>query len=299
MDVEKAYDLIVQKLTLWLRELIRLLPNIILAALIIVLGIFLAKYIRKLATRLIRKITHHEAINNLFASFIHLVVVGIFFFIALSILQLDKAVTSILAGAGIAGIALAFAFQDIAANFMAGIFLTVLRPIRIGDLVRTNDFMGKVIMINLRETIIKSFQGQQVIIPNKEIFTKSIENFTKSGRRRIDLKVGVSYGDDLDKVKQVTLEAAKHISVLDPNEPVRLFFTEFDDSSINFILQFWLNSTEQPIFWQAQSEAIMLIKKAYDNNNITIPFPIRTLDFGIKGGQTLTEMKMNIDTGSE
>ena len=294
MDLEKAYSLIVQKLSIWLREFVRLLPNIVLAALIIVGGLFIARLVKKFSTKVIRRITHHESVNNLFASFIYLIVVGIFFFIALSVLQLDKAVTSILAGAGIAGIALAFAFQDIAANFMSGIFLTVMRPIRLGDLVKTNDYMGKVIMINLRDTVIKTFQGQQVIIPNKEIFTKSIENYTKTGKRRIDLKVGISYGDDLEKVKQVTLEAAKKISVLDPNESIRFFYTEFADSSINFVLQFWLNATDQPIFWQGQSEAIMLIKKAYDENNITIPYPIRTLDFGIKGGQTLSEMKLNL-----
>jgi small-conductance mechanosensitive channel len=297
MDLEKAYQLIVQKLLIWLRELVRLLPNIALAALVLVLGFFLAKIIKRFSAGIIRRITHHEAVNNLFTSFIYIIAIGITLFVALSVLQLDKAVTSILAGAGIVGIALAFAFQDIAANFMAGIFLTITRPFKLGDIVKTNDYMGKVMTINLRDTIIITFQGQHVIIPNKEIFTKSLENFTRSGKRRIDMTIGVSYGEDLDKVKQVTLEACKKITVLHPEEPVRLFYTEFADSSINFTLQIWLNSPEQPIFWQAQSEAVQLIKKAYDENDITIPFPIRTLDFGIKGGQTLSEMTMNLSDG--
>jgi small-conductance mechanosensitive channel len=297
MDLEKAYQLIVQKLLIWLRELVRLLPNIALAALVLVLGFFLAKIIKRFSAGIIRRITHHEAVNNLFTSFIYIIAIGITLFVALSVLQLDKAVTSILAGAGIVGIALAFAFQDIAANFMAGIFLTITRPFKLGDIVKTNDYMGKVMTINLRDTIIITFQGQHVIIPNKEIFTKSLENFTRSGKRRIDMTIGVSYGEDLDKVKQVTLEACKKITVLHAEEPVRLFYTEFADSSINFTLQIWLNSPEQPIFWQAQSEAVQLIKKAYDENDITIPFPIRTLDFGIKGGQTLSEMTMNLSDG--
>jgi small conductance mechanosensitive channel len=132
-----------------------------------------------------------------------------------------------------------------------------------------------------------------VIVPNKDIFQNSLENFTRTGRRRIDLTVGVSYGEDLDKVKQVTLQAVKNVTVRDPEEPPRLFYQEFADSSINFTLQLWLNATEQPIFLQGRSEAIVLIKKAYDENGITIPFPIRTLDFGIKGGENLADTLKN------
>lgn len=91
-------------------------------------------------------------------------------------------------------------------------------------------------------------------------------------------------------MKQVALKAVKNISVLDAEELPRFFYESFADSSINFILQIWINSTEQPIFLQARSEAIMLIKKAFDENGITIPFPIRTHDFGIKGGENLAEV---------
>lgn len=293
MDLDKAYHLIQAKLVLWMRELIRLLPNIIIASLIIVLGIYVSKIVRRVSAKVIHRFTHHEAVNNLFASFIYLVCIGITLFVALSVLHLDKAVTSILAGAGIAGIALAFAFQDIAANFMAGILLSIRRPIRIGDLVKSQETFGKVVTINMRDTIIKTLQGQLVIVPNKDIFQNSLENFSLPGRRRLDLTVGVSYGDDLDKVKQVTLQAVKNVTVLDPEEPPRMFYQEFAESSINFTLQLWLNSTEQPIYLQAGSEAIMLIKKAYDENNISIPYPIRTLDFGIKGGEKLSEMLQN------
>lgn len=295
MDINKAYHLIQSKLLIWLREFVRLLPNIAIASLVIVLGFYFAKLIRKLSQKVFHRFTQHDTVSNLFSSFVYILCIGVTLFVALSVLHLDKAVTSILAGAGIAGIALAFAFQDIAANFMAGILLSIRRPLVIGDLVKSNDVMGKVITINMRDTIIQTFQGQMVMVPNKEIFQNSLENFTRSGKRRIDLKVGVSYGDDLDKVKEVTLQAVKTVSVLDPEQLPRMFYDEFADSSINFTLQLWINSTEQPIFWQGQSEAIMLIKKAYDENGITIPYPIRTLDFGIKGGENLAEVLKNTD----
>src|SRR3954470_21546848 len=144
MDINKAYHLIESKLFVWLRELIRLLPNIAMASLVIVIGFFLAKLIKRFSQKIFHKFTQHDTITNLFSSFVYILSIGVTIFVALSVLHLDKAVTSILAGAGIAGIALAFAFQDIAANFMAGILLSIRRPIVIGDLIKSNDIMGKV-----------------------------------------------------------------------------------------------------------------------------------------------------------
>ena len=290
MDINKAYHLVESKLLLWIREFIRLLPNIAIASLVLVLGFFVAKLLRKFSQRLFHRFTQHDTVSNLFSSFVYILAVGVTLFVALSVLHLDKAVTSILAGAGIAGIALAFAFQDIAANFMAGILLSIRRPIVIGELIKCKDIMGKVITINMRDTIIETFQGQLVIMPNKDIFQSSLENFTRSGKRRIDLTVGVSYEDDLDKVKQVTLQALKNVSVLEKDSQPRLFFDEFADSSINFTIQFWINSTEQPIYWQGKSEAIQLIKKAYDDSGITLPYPIRTLDFSLKSNEKLPDL---------
>lgn len=289
MNISKSYELLLEKLTLWYEDLIKLLPNMVLAALVLVLGLFLASLLRKLARRLINRTTKHQALSNLFTSFVYFIVVGIVLFTVLSILKLDKAVTSILAGAGIVGLALAFAFQDIAANFISGIFISFRRPMRIGDIVQVQDYMGTVEDINLRDTTVLTFQGQRVIIPNKEIFQNPIVNFSLLGKRRMDLVVGVSYGDDLQKVKDVVLEAVKKVSVRTQDE-ITLFYEEFGDSSINFQLRIWIKSADQPTWLQGRSEAIMYIKKAFDENSITIPFPIRTLDFGIKGGQKLGEV---------
>ena len=290
LDINQAIDLLSSKLTLWAKEFIRLLPNIVLAAVILVLGLYIAKLIRRVALKLIRKVSHIETINNLFASVIYAVAVGVVLFIVLSVLHLDQAVTSILAGAGILGLALAFAFQDIAANFMSGIFLSFRRPLSVGDIVNTNDQMGIVEQISLRDTMIRSFQGQRIIIPNKDVFQKKIENYSVLGKRRLDLSVGVSYGDNLQKVKDIALAAAQKVSVRARDEEITLFYNEFGDSSINFSIRIWMQDTAQPTFLQGRHEAIMHIKEAFDANDIMIPFPIRTLDFGIKGGEKLSEL---------
>ncbi len=290
MDINNAYQLILQKLTTWTKDFIRLLPNIISAAIVLAIGFFLAGVIKKVSAKLIRKVSSNTALNNLFASLIYIFFLGISIFTALTILQLDKAVTSILAGAGIVGLALAFAFQDIAANFMSGIFLSFRRPLHVGDIVKVKDYMGKVEDINLRDTVLRTFQGQMVIIPNKDVFQNPIENFSLLGKRRMDITVGISYGDDLEKVRNITLSAVEGIEGLSKDDKTTMFYNEFGDSSINFVIRLWIKSPEQPDYLEVGSEAIMRIKKAYDDNDIMIPFPIRTLDFGIKGGIQLKEM---------
>ena len=133
-------------------------------------------------------------------------------------------------------------------------------------------------------TVVKTFQGLHVIIPNKEVFQNPLTNYTRTNERRIDLECGVSYGDDLEKVRKIAMDALKDKPFLLEGKDINLYFTSFGDSSINFKLMFRINYPGQPGYMNAQSESIMALKKAFDENDISIPFPIRTLDFGIKGG---------------
>lgn len=297
-DIDKMTDLLNEKLVNWGEMIIKLLPNIVIAAIVLVIGLYIAKFVKRITLKLVSKISSNITLNNLFSSVVYFAFIGIILFTVLSILNLDKAVTSILAGAGILGLALAFAFQDIAANFMSGIFISFRKPLKVGDIVQIKDYMGKVKMINLRDTVIETFQGKTVIIPNKEVFQNPIENYTILQKRRFDLSVGVSYGDDLEKVREITFNAVKDIEDLSQEDEVSVFFMEFGDSSINLSVRMWVNTPEQAIYNKVRSQAILNIKKAYDANDIMIPFPIRTLDFGIKGGKTLAETPIQMATAN-
>ncbi|MEO8823801.1 MAG: mechanosensitive ion channel [Ginsengibacter sp.] len=292
MDLNKAYHLILEKLSTWINELVKLLPNILIGAIILVLGFFIARRIKKFSNKTIKRFSDNITLNRLFSSVIYIFFIGITLFTVLSILHLNKAVVSILAGLGVAGLAIALAFQDIAANFISGIFISIRKPMHVGDIVKLSDFMGKVEEINLRDTVLRTFQGQMVIIPNKSVFQNPIENYSMLGKRRMDLKIGVSYGDDLEKVKKITMEAIRGLQGLSNSDEATMFYTEFGDSSINYVLRMWIDSVNQPEFLEAGSQAIIRIKRAYDENDISIPFPIRTLDFGIKGGVSLDEIAL-------
>lgn len=295
-DLQQAFEILQEKLASWLGTGTAMLPNFVLAVVVLIVFYFLSRGIRLLSKRVMGRFLDQPAITNLISTIFSFLTVGTGLVVALNLLHLSQAVTSLLAGAGIVGLALGFAFQDISANFISGVIMAFKKPIKVGDIIETNQYMGFVKEIQLRATVIETFQGLHVIIPNRLIFENAVTNYTKTFKRRVDLEVGISYADDLEEVKEITEKAVCGNQYLTDSQDVKLVFQEFGDSSINFRVMFWINySPGKPNFLEARSEAIMAIKKAYDENGITIPFPIRTLDFGIKGGEKLSK-QIKIDS---
>lgn len=292
LKIDQPIDQILAKLESWLDALITMLPNMAVAFILLILFFVLANLSSKIFTKIFTKASDNLALKNLFSTIVYYTVLGLGLFIILGILNLDKAVTSLLAGVGVVGLALGFAFQDIAANFVSGIILAFRRPFQIGDIVEISDIMGKISRTNLRSTVIETFQGQEVYIPNKDVLQTAIYNYTILGKRRIDLGVGVSYADDLEKVENLVKNTVSEIEGVIDTDKMIFDYEEFGDSSINFNIRFWIQYPDQPGYFAVKTKVIKSIKQAFDSENITIPFPIRTLDFGIKGGQTLSEMTL-------
>lgn len=277
--VDKTTDLLLQKPMEWYEYIISMLPNFLLAVIVIVLFAFLAKLTRKLTEKLLQRVSDRPVVNGLLSTISYIVVLTLGLFIALNVLQLDKAVSSLLAGAGIIGLALGFAFQNISANFISGIIIAFRKPFSVNDIVESHDHMGRVEAINLRSTVIETFQGLHVIIPNQEVLNTALTNYTRTSLRRIDLNIGVSYKENLSQVREITLKTIKKLDFVLLDKPINLYYEEFGSSSINYLLVFWIEYPDEPGYLDARSKAIIAIKEAYDEAGITIPFPIRTLEF--------------------
>ena len=271
-------DKINNKLGAWSDQIIEMLPNLALAIIVLALFYFIGRYARNLVKKFGYKLSDNRAVSNLFGLFTQIGFILLGVIIGLQIMNLDGAAFSVLAGAGIAGIALGFALQDIAANFISGTVLALQRPMKIGDLVETHETYGIVRKINLRSTEIETLQGQLVHIPNKDILLNPMIDYSHGTTRRVDIEVGVSYRDDLDKVKKVALKAINSIKGIDNKKPVDMYFSEFGDSSINFVIRFWVPFKKETDYLSMRSQAVMNIKKSFDSEGITIPFPIRTLE---------------------
>ena len=284
-----AVELITGKLESWLATAIARLPNFVVAVLVAVLCWVLAGLVRNVLTRALRRTPLSPPIRALLTTVVATAVLVAGLFVALGVLGLDRTVTSLLAGVGIVGLALGFAFQDIAANFMAGIILSFRQPFSVGHMVELGDHVGMVEEITLRSTVLRTFPGQTVRVPNKEVIGNAIVNYSVGGQRRVDLTVGVSYGEDLARVRQVAVAAVERLDGRTPERPVELFYQGFNDSAIDFELRFWIPFARQTDYLAARSAAVMAIKRAFDDAGITIPFPIRTLDFARVGGRTLGE----------
>jgi small conductance mechanosensitive channel len=278
VPTEEAWRLLVGKLTAWMKELILLLPNLAVAVVFLIAFWLLARGVRGVAVRLLPRVSRSEQINRLLVQALYLATVAAGLLTALGILGLEKTLTSLLAGAGIIGLALSLAFQGVATNFMSGIYLSLERPFHVGNLIETNKLLGTVEKIHLLWTEIRTPQGQLVLLPNKKVFEEPITNYTEAGKRRIDLKVGIGYADDLAKARQVAIEAVA--GVANRSSEVELFYEEFGESTIDFVVRFWIDATAQTDFLAARSDAIERIKRAFDEHQISLPFPTRTLDLG-------------------
>jgi len=285
----KAWSELYQKLEDWWVSVIKILPNLGIAVLVLVLTVFLSFRLKKIAVKIMNKFSENKAVNLLISAIMTVVIVIIGLFITLGVLGLDKTVTSLLAGAGVVGLAIGLAFQESLINTISGIVLAVRKNIRLSEHIESNGYNGKVKGVNLRETIIETFEGQIVIIPNKSVIQNPLINYTRYEKRRVDLECGISYGENLENVAEIAKDEIRKIAYVQ-NDSIDLMYTGFGDSSINFTLRYWLENTSQPSFLHAVSDGIISLKAAFDKNDILIPFPIRTLDFDAKGGKELKEM---------
>lgn len=292
LGVTLDFSPLVEELKSWWDASLKHLPNVILAVIVGVGGYLLTSFLKKYFRKLSKRLVADRTLQSLLTSLMTGVLVVMVIVLILSVLDASEVVRTIVGAAGVVGLALSLAFQEPILNFFSGILLTVRRLFRVGDLIEIDGYFGVVHDINLRHTSIKTLQGQDVMIPNKIVAQSPLTNYDKLSQRRVDISCGVSYGDDLKKVKKVTIEAIRDNVSHNEEKGISLFFTEFGGSSVNYTLRFWLaqEETAQSDFLEAQSDAIMAIMTAYNENDIMIPFPIRTLDFGIKGGEKLSEM---------
>ncbi|MEZ5014095.1 MAG: mechanosensitive ion channel [Chitinophagales bacterium] len=261
----------------WGDSFVNALPNMIAAMAVVILFIILSRYVRKLATTIMHRRSGNPAVATVMAGFISIIFVFIGIFIALGILGLDQTVSSLLAGAGILGLVLGLALQDTLSSAVAGIVMTTRKSYRVGDFVESNGYLGTITEINLRNTTILQTNGAEVKLPNKIVLGNPLINYSLRGELRVEIQVGISYNDDLDLAEKVCHETIKNKVEHNAKKPIEVYFTQFGDSSIGIRIRFWIERYRQADRYHAESEAIKAIKKAFAANNISIPYPIQTI----------------------
>lgn len=255
-----AYNLLVEKLQSWLVAVVHHIPNLIVATLVLVAMFFLGRLLRKLARKVFGHVKN-KTVENLLANMVFTVVMISGIFMALGVMNLNKTVTSLLAGAGLIGLALSFAFQDMAQNFISGISMALRRPFNIGDTVEVGGKRGVVKQLNLRTTELVNQSGEQLFIPNKELHQNALINSSRGQAVQIRIVFGVPYKQDLDEIQETIVDALeKQTKIL--NNTVDLYFIEFTDTNIKAEVRFYIKRGENDSL--IKSNAIKIIKKTLD-----------------------------------
>lgn len=283
-------DKVLEKLELWKDVFIKNIPNIAIALVVLIIAYFASRNISSLINRTIGSKIKQKSVRDLVSRIASGVIFLLGLYFAMTILKFDDTLKTIVSAAGVSGIVIGLALQGTLSNTISGVVLSFRKNLNIGNWVETNDYAGEVIDINLNYFVLKEADNNMVVIPNKIILESPFKNFSLTQEMRISITCGVEYGADLEAVEKLTIETiGSKFNQKKFGKEVEFYFTEFADSSINFLCRFWIDGERALHRWQAQSKAIIEIKKAFDKEGINIPFPIRTIDFSNKLNLSKTE----------
>lgn len=257
----------------FMENIIKGLPNVLTAILIFVASLYVGKILSRLLVNVLSRRKADPGVTHLLGQIIRwsVIVAGI-----ITAIQRFFDVTAFLAGLGILGFTIGFALQNIMQNFASGVILLIQQPFNVGDTIDVNGYGGTVLSINLGTTEMRTFDGLIVIIPNADVLSNTITNYTRAKLRRVELPVGVSYGADPAKVRSVILKAIQNIpGLVSEPAPVVVFHT-FGGSTIDVSTYFWFDTAKtDPL--SAKDAALESIKAALDKNDIPLPFQVTTV----------------------
>lgn len=241
----------------------RLLPAILIAG----VGIVLVQLLVKLFDRGLQHSKLDRTMFGLLRTVMRVLLYSIVVLIALSSLGVD--VTSLVALLSVLSLAISLAVQNALANFFGSITLLATHPFRVGDYIEVGADSGTVEEIGMSYTKIMTADGKRIYIPNSDAASARICNYTAEGKRRVDLIVGASYDDDMTLVKNTLLAVVPQEKLL-PDTAPEVYVNGYRDSSVEYILKFWVRDTD---YWEVFYAATEAIKREFDRAGISIPYP--------------------------
>jgi small conductance mechanosensitive channel len=247
------------------------IPNLLIALAILLISLYLARWLSNLLRKALLKRSASLGVTNVLSQTLRwsIITLGI-----ISAIQRFVDVTAFLAGLGILGFTVGFALQDIMKNFAAGIILLIQKPFREGDVISVANYDGTALSIDLRTTEIKTFDGRIVILPNADVLSHAIVNYTRADRRRIDFPISVAVTSSPEHVRAIILQAIKSLPGVVSDPAAQVAFTTFSNTAIDLRVYFWIDTkVTNPLL--AQDVAITKIKEAFEAEKIETPRPIQ------------------------
>ena len=279
MDLSvKPLAIVTSQINTLARHAIALLPNLVAAIVFLLITWLIAYLIGRSLRSLLRRSKMRASLAEAMEKLARILVWAFGILLAATVVFPGLTPTKLLAGLGIGSIAVGLAFKDIFENFLAGFLILLRKPMRIGDDIECEGLSGRVEAISIRDTFLRKRSGELVLMPNSYLFKNPVKILTDQPTRRIEIVVGVAYGEDVDAARDVIRGAVETIEKRDKNRGIDVFAREFNSSSIDFLVRWWTDSTPRDEH-ESRDLAVAAIKRALDEAGIEIPFPYRTLTF--------------------
>ncbi|MFD1216295.1 mechanosensitive ion channel family protein [Microbulbifer celer] len=269
-QIDADYDAAIQQVDSWVDGTIHLLPNILVALVLLIIFVLLGTLCRFLV---LRQLTRRERSNlgEVLGGLFKWGLILIGFLLSATIVMPSLKPGDLVAGLGVGSVAIGFAFKDILQNWLAGLLILVRQPFEIGDQIRVNDFEGTVSRIETRATLLDTYDGQRVVIPNSEIYTTAVTVKTAHAHRRSDFEVGIGYGDNLDEACEVILKAVREVEGVLPEPAPEALPWSLDASWVTIQVRWWSSSVQSDVT-HTRPKVIRAIKIALDTAGIDMPF---------------------------
>jgi len=246
--------------------------NIATAIAIYIVGRFISRIIVRSLLKVMERAKVDMSLRGFVGNMVSAVLLVVIVIAALEQLGVDT--TSVLAVFAAAGLAVGLALKDSLSNFAAGVMLILFKPFKVDDVIDTGGKIGKVQAIQIFNTVLRTGDNQEVIIPNSQVFGGSITNITACETRRIDLVVGIGYGDDIKKARTLLEKIISSDPAILKDPAPTIMVLELGESSIDIAVRPWVNTSD---YWTVRSDLLQSIKETFDENGISIPYPQRDL----------------------
>ncbi|MDH3819992.1 MAG: mechanosensitive ion channel [Gammaproteobacteria bacterium] len=233
---------------------------------------YVGKLVVGLIVRGMRKVMRRQEVDQTLETFVcnlvRIILMAVVIIAAIG--QIGIQTTSFIAIFGAAGLAVGLALQGSLSNFAAGVLIVLFRPYKVGDFVEAAGIAGVVEQVQILTTILKTGDNKQIIVPNGQIMDSIITNYSANDKRRVDMVVGVSYDDDLDKVRSTIEELVAADERILAEPACTIAVSALADSSVNFVVRPWVNTAD---YWGVMFDLTEAIKKRFDKEGISFPFP--------------------------
>ncbi len=249
-------------------------PKLILAILVLIIGMWIIKGIKKLITKAMDKGKVDVSLQRFLIS---LIVITFKVLLMISVASMvGIATTSFVAILGAATFAVGLALQGSLSNFAGGVLILLLKPFTVGDTIEAQGFIGKVHAIQIFNTLVVTFDNKMIYIPNGLLSNGNVTNYSHEPIRRVDMTFGVSYGDDIKKTKDILIKLVNEDKRILKDPAPLIAVSNLGDSSVDFAVKVWCDTAE---YWNIYFDMQENVKITFDKEGISIPFPQTDVHF--------------------